>query len=45
MDLLISLDSAHARRIEGPDYEGDPDAPIWALYTVRAGRSSSWGRA
>ena len=36
MDLLISLDSAHARRIEGPDYEGDPDAPIWALYTVRA---------
>jgi hypothetical protein len=36
VDLLISLDSAHARRIEGPDREGDPDAPIWSLRTVEA---------
>jgi hypothetical protein len=36
MELLVSLDDAHARRIEGPDYDGPQDQPVWALRLVEA---------
>jgi hypothetical protein len=36
MELLLSLDDAHARRLDGPDYFGPVDEPIWALRTVEA---------
>ena len=44
MDLLICLDEAHARRIEGPDYDGPEDEPIWALYTVTTDDNGEWIR-
>lgn len=42
-EFVIALDDDHAPDVLGPSYDGDRDAPVWALKAVTAPLDEDWG--